>query len=460
MAIIAGFIVPHPPIIIPEIGKGEEKKLQQTANAFHRVAEEIAKIKPDTIIISSPHSPVYGDYFHISNKPIKQGSFKQFGARKVEFSVKSNAPFIKKIESTCLDLDFPMGILGNQNVELDHGIMVPMYFLNKHIKDYKVVLVSPSGLTPKEHYQAGKIISDLIEKEEKVVWVASGDLSHKLKSDGPYGLSKEGPIFDREITKILSSSDFIQLMEFDPIFCKNAAECGLGSFTMMAGAFDGYDVKTKVLSYEGPFGVGYTVATCYPIKVNNKRKLLKQLEKNEQVKLEKQKLIEDEYVLLARTALELYVRNHEVLDVPENITPDLINHKAGVFVSIHKNNKLRGCIGTIQPTTASIAEEIIQNAISSGTRDYRFHSISEEELPLLEISVDVLFPPEPIDSITELDTSIYGVIVRYKHKSGLLLPNLDGIDTVEEQVRVARHKAGIRENEPYTLERFKVVRHH
>ena len=133
--------------------------------------------------------------------------------------------------------------------------------------------------------------------------------------------------------------------------------------------------------------------------------------------------------------------------------------RAGVFVSIHKDGKLRGCIGTFLPTRTCIAEEIIQNAVSAATRDPRFDPVTADELEWLEINVDVLSAPERIRGPEELDVKKYGVIVSSGSRRGLLLPDLDGVDTVEEQVDIARKKGGIRENEPVTLERFEVVRH-
>jgi len=144
---------------------------------------------------------------------------------------------------------------------------------------------------------------------------------------------------------------------------------------------------------------------------------------------------------------------------PDNLSPDLINKRAGVFVSLKLDGSLRGCIGTISPTTPSLADEIIRNAISAGTEDPRFPPVTEEELSRIEYSVDVLGKAEKIDSHDELDPVRYGVIVTKGHRRGLLLPNLEGIDTVEEQVSIALRKAGISPHEDYRLERFEVVRH-
>ena len=145
--------------------------------------------------------------------------------------------------------------------------------------------------------------------------------------------------------------------------------------------------------------------------------------------------------------------------MPDYIPDEMKNTKAGAFVSIHKNGDLRGCIGTIMATKGSIAEEIIANAVSASTRDPRFPAITKDELPSLEINVDVLCEPELVDSIGQLDVKRYGVIVSSGHKRGLLLPDLEGVDTVEQQVEIAMYKGGISYDDDITLHRFEVVRH-
>ncbi|MDF2520344.1 MAG: uncharacterized protein K0R84_972, partial [Clostridia bacterium] len=168
---------------------------------------------------------------------------------------------------------------------------------------------------------------------------------------------------------------------------------------------------------------------------------------------------EDVYTRLARHTLESYIKTGRAPGFGEDLPEDMTEAKAGVFVSIKKNGQLRGCIGTISPTTESIADEIMQNAVSAGKEDPRFYPIEEEELEDLQYSVDVLMKPEPIEGPEELDVKRYGVIVRNGRKSGLLLPNLEGVDTVEEQISIALQKAGISKHEKYTMERFEVIRH-
>lgn len=168
-------------------------------------------------------------------------------------------------------------------------------------------------------------------------------------------------------------------------------------------------------------------------------------------------------VELARRTIEAYIKEGKIIEPPKELTPEM-REKAGVFVSIHKHGELRGCIGTIEPTQPNVAMEIIQNAISAATRDPRFPPVRPEELPDLEIKVDVLSPPEPVSSPEELDPKRYGLIVQsLKHpwKRGLLLPDLPGIDTVEKQIYWTRvHKAGITDpKEPVQMFRFEVKRY-
>jgi AmmeMemoRadiSam system protein A len=168
---------------------------------------------------------------------------------------------------------------------------------------------------------------------------------------------------------------------------------------------------------------------------------------------------ESDYVRLARETLENYVRYGEKIEVPEWVPQEFKTKRAGVFVSLKKGGMLRGCIGTIGPVRVNLAEEIIYNAISAGTQDPRFPAVRPEELSKLDYSVDVLGEPEKIDSMDQLDVKRYGVIVTSGYRRGLLLPDLEGVDTPQEQVAIALQKAGINKSERYELERFEVIRH-
>jgi AmmeMemoRadiSam system protein A len=164
-------------------------------------------------------------------------------------------------------------------------------------------------------------------------------------------------------------------------------------------------------------------------------------------------------VKLARRTIERYVRDGVVIEPPKVLSDELAR-RAGTFVSLHRGGELRGCIGTIEPVCANVAAEIIANAISAATRDPRFPPLRPDELADLDISVDVLTEPEPVSSLEELDPKRYGVIVQKGSRRGLLLPNLEGVETAQQQVTIALRKAWIDPDEPYHIYRFEVIRYH
>ena len=447
-------MVPHPPLIIPEVGKGEEKQVEKTISSYKKVAQEIAKLKPETIIISSPHANYYSDYFYISGSKKVKGNFGNFGASSVIFNEEIDIELAKEIETIASEENFPCGCIEDEI--LDHGTMVPLYFIRKELPKCKIIVVGLSTLPLIDNYHLGMIINKAINRlNRKVVFVASGDLSHKLQEYGPYGFITEGPEYDEKIMKTMSTANFNELLEYDEIFLDKAAECGHRSFTIMAGTLDGVSVKATELSHEDVTGVGYGICSFYPGDKDKEREFYN-IYLNSIIEKTKSN---DEYVNLAKKTIETYIKDNKKIEVPNNLSSELLNKKAGVFVSIHKLGKLRGCIGTFLPITNSIAEEIINNAISAATHDPRFSAVTKDELKYLEINVDVLSKPEPIDSLEQLNPKKYGVIVTNGNRKGLLLPNLDGIDTVDEQIAIAKSKAGILKNEVVSLERFEVVRH-
>ncbi len=460
MSIVGAFMVPHPPMIVPDVGRGSEEQVIDTTRAYEKVADEIASLKPETIIITSPHSIMYADYFHISPHRGAKGDFSEFRAPNVTFDEEYDRELIAAIEELAYKRDFPAGTLGEKNPRLDHGTMVPLYFIRNKYMRGKIVRIGLSGLPLTEHYRFGQMLKEAVEiTDRRVVLVASGDLSHKLQDYGPYGYAPEGPIYDERIMDVCGRAAFNELFDFDESFLNKAAECGHRSFVIMAGALDGMSVKTNVFSHQDVTGVGYGIISFYPNGEDDSRHFLDSYLDELKGKIADDKINADEYVRLARMSVEYYIRNGVPLELPKGLPKEMLSKKAGVFVSIHKHGYLRGCIGTTGPCEPSIAHEIIANAISASTRDPRFDPITEDELEWLEINVDVLGEPESIASADELDVKKYGVIVSSGAKRGLLLPDLDGVDSVEQQIDIARRKGGILEGEKIALQRFEVVRH-
>lgn len=430
------YIVPHPPIILPEIGKGQERVIQNTMNAYRMIAHDIASSKPQTIIVISPHAPCYRDYIQISDGPQAFGSFEAFGVKDVDMKVLYDEDFVDMLCSAAAAEGLPAGTLGEQNQTLDHGTMVPLHFILQEYTDFRLVRISVSGLNRDTQVAFGDCLRRVIDESQRnVAVIASGDLSHKLKEDGPYGFHPMGPVFDEQIVSMIKDNDYARLLDMDENIVEESTNCGYPAFLMLYGVLQAYPIDSQFLSYEGPFGVGYATAIISVLK-------------------------KDPYVALARESLEVYIRSQKVLPLRKSLPKELLTQQGGVFVSLKKFGELRGCIGTIAPVRENLAQEIISNAISAGTRDPRFMPVEEKELPYLEYSVDVLKDAEQIDTLEKLDVKRYGVIVSDEHRRGLLLPDLDGVDTPLQQISIALHKAGMDPDEPFMLERFEVVRHH
>ena len=218
-------------------------------------------------------------------------------------------------------------------------------------------------------------------------------------------------------------------------------------------------MRATVLSHEDVTGVGYGICTFYPEEADPSRRFLEAYREKIRRACRERAEKSDPWVRLARAAVEAWVLRRERLSVPKGLPEEMLTRRAGTFVSLHRFGRLRGCIGTIAAATGSVAEEILQNAVSACARDPRFPPVAPEELRELEISVDVLGDAEPVRSPEELDVMRYGVIVSRGRRRGLLLPNLEGVDSVADQIRIARQKGGIGEDEPFRLERFEVERH-
>lgn len=481
MPIQAAYAVPHPPLIVPSVGRGEENEIAATIAAYEEVARRIAAHAPDVLVVVSPHAPLYRDAFFVSGAPVSAGSMVRFGVPQERLEVKNDTDF-QQLLAERLERVGIFPACGREAIEnLDHAAFVPLYFVRDLLPETKLVRVGLSGLPATDHEQVGREIAAVTKDlGRNAVVIASGDLSHKLTADGPYGFNAAGPIFDEKVTGILGRGALDELFGLNEQLCEEAAECGLRSYQIMAGVLEDADFTSELLSYEGPFGVGYSVAAFEVADTNASKSegidvgvgvgagsgvdgfsgecadaVSGECAREGNVVCEE--LPEaDPLVALARETVEKYTRNGEVPLPPETVQ----GARAGVFVSLHEGEDLRGCIGTIEATQTTLAEEVISNAVSACSRDPRFTPVRPDELDFISYSVDVLMPAVPVDALSELDPERYGVIVTLGRRRGLLLPALEGVDTVEQQLAIAMQKAGIPVGAPgVQIEKFEVVRH-
>jgi MEMO1 family protein len=458
------YIMPHPPIAIPEVGGGEEKKISETLKACGQVAQKVADIRPDSIILVTPHGPVFSDAIAISLGDRIGGSLTKFGAPQVLMDININKELSNKIvekssERNIMTAPIDESFVKEYEVEyfLDHGAMVPLYFINQLYSNYNIVHITYGMLSKIQLYQFGMAIKEAVEESSsRAVFIASGDLSHRLSHEGPYGFNSHGPKFDNQLLEILKEGSVDKIFNMDCSLIEGAGECGLRSIYIMLGAMEGNEIKGNLLSYQDTFGVGYGVMDFELIHTgkSNFNILMENKKRRQQDRLKN----EDFYVRLARESLTHYLLEGEYIKPPDYVTAEMLNQKRGVFVSLKKDGQLRGCIGTFLPSTESVAQEIIRNAVEAGEHDPRFFPVDEDELEDIDFSVDVLTEPVHASS-EELDPKQYGVIVKSRKRSGLLLPDLEGVDTVEQQLDIVLQKAGISPWEEYSIEKFEVIRH-
>jgi AmmeMemoRadiSam system protein A len=455
---------PHPPIVIPEVGGDNLTKAQATVKGLQAMAAELVASAPEVVFLLTPHGNVFSDCISCLGEQELNGNLGAFGHQEINMHYTNDLELVSRLEQECAAEGIEFAVIDRSlakhhhlNAELDHGIMIPLYYLEQAgLKKVPIVAISIGFLPLVQLYKLGTVISRCARTlKRKAALVASGDMSHRLKDDGPYSFNPAGPEYDHLVKDLLDKKDIKSLLSIPEHLRENAGECGYRSLVIMLGALDGFDFESRVFSYEGPFGVGYLTAGFKPTAPG--ASFLEHWLEEEAREREERRSLESIPVKWARRVVESYIKSGQIPTLPEDWA-EIKQQKAAVFVSLKKSGQLRGCIGTILPVHDNLMEEIQENAISASTRDPRFNPVRPEELDQLEYSVDVLSKPEPATR-GELDPSRYGVIVSRGSKRGVLLPNLEGVDTVEEQLEIALQKAGISRTQGYSIERFEVVRY-
>lgn len=267
----AGFLMPHPPVLVPAIGRGREREARKTGDACALVAARIAEFAPDTIVVISPHAPLFRDYLYVYDAPELTGSFVDFGAPAIRYTFPQDSGLRELFSQALRDAGIPSGSLtGSRSSfrsadgDLDHGVLVPLSFVREAYDDFRLLALSSSGFDPETALKTGTLLGQAIaESGARVCVVASGDMSHKVNEESPYGMVKEGALFDHEICRAFSSSRLSDVLSIDSDLRAGAAECGYNSIVMMYGAL-GETATSSLVSYEAPFGIGYCVAECLP----------------------------------------------------------------------------------------------------------------------------------------------------------------------------------------------------
>ncbi len=459
-------LAPHPPIMVPEVGRDAIVEVRQSIDAMENLTERVIRSGAETVILISPHAPLDRDAFVAYDGPQLHADFANFRAPAATVHAQMDDELLEEITSVAAARN--LSLMKIKGLELDHGTAVPLYFLQRYGWKGKVVALGYSFLSNIDHLSFGQCIREAIEHLGRpVAFVASGDLSHRLKREAPAGYNSQAHLFDEEVVDAIRSCQTRRIVDLDPELRTIAGECGYRSLLVAIGVAQELDPSCEVISYEAPFGVGYLVAQLFAgsadlLSAPNALLSAGSADVPSATRAESARSSETgaELPALARRAVETFVTEGSALKAPPNPS-QLLNQRAGCFVSIKtRAGELRGCIGTVEPETDTLADELILNALSAATRDPRFAPVRAEELTELRYSVDVLSQAERA-KLDDLDPKVYGVIVEDRDglRRGLLLPNLEGVETAAQQVEIASRKAGIASGEEIKLWRFRADRY-
>jgi AmmeMemoRadiSam system protein A len=449
-AIVFSGIAPHPPIMVPEVGRESIAEVRSSVAAMAEFTNRIIASGAETVVLVSPHAPLDPTAFVAYCSPKLYGDFTNFRAPAARFEFPLDQEMLDAITTFAAADDYE--VMKLESSVLDHGSAVPLYFLDRNGWHGSVVVLGYTFLGNDDHLIFGKCIRLAAEAVGRpLAFIASGDLSHRLKPDAPAGFEPYAYLFDDEVVSAVHDNLPDRIVNIDQDLRRTAGECGYRSMLVALGATHALQPACEVLSYEAPFGVGYLVA-----QLTNKRASAIAPKVSDSASVGDDASVD--LPALARLAVETFVISGTQIAVPAGAGA-LLSARAACFVSIKTDkDELRGCVGTIEPVKENLADELIANAISAATRDPRFSSVSAIELGSLRYSVDILAVPEPA-VFEDLDPKVYGLIVEDSSgRRGLLLPDIPGVETASQQLEIAARKAGIPTGPSLKLSRFRVDR--
>lgn len=259
MPLVFAAFTPHAPVLIPEIGKENLAKISNTETAMKKLEQDFYVSKPESVVIISPHGKIFAEAFNINLNVDYSANFKEFGDFGLELKFKSDYLSIQEIRAAD-ETQKTVPIVLSSEPEIDHGFSVPLYYLTQHLKNIPIIPITYSGLGYQQHFAFGQFLYRHLSKiNKRFAVIASGDLSHKLTKNAPGGYSAQAKKFDKNLGELIKNRDTEGILKLDPNLIQEVAECGLRSIIILLGILESLNVKPEILSYEGPFGVGYLV---------------------------------------------------------------------------------------------------------------------------------------------------------------------------------------------------------
>jgi len=439
MSIPCAALMCHAPIVIPALAGSRGQACSKTTGAMRQVATDVLAHGPEVIVVVSPHAPRAAQSWAVVHDAEIAGTFSRFGRADLGLTLEG-APHAAEALSRVAQ-QYGLSVEAARGDDLDHGALVPLMFLAEAGFLGRVLVVSLPYPGTDQEERFGHIIAQAAAVcGERWAIIASGDMSHRLTADAPAGFHPRAKDFDLTFVRNLRHKDLRRATNVDAKLQALVAEDVVQSTRVAAAAVDYVATGLTVYSYEGPFGVGYCEAMLFSERAQGK---------DADPDAPPLRLVD-----IAHDAIVHALAGTHYL-VPELPAPWDAPH--AVFVTLRSpEGELRGCIGRTEPIFGSLALEVADCAVAAATRDHRMPSVETRELTRLGIEISVLEPPEPIESASQLDPKRFGVVVSQGERRGVLLPEVEGVDTVDDQLRIAMRKGEISAHAPYRLQRFRV----
>lgn len=440
--IVFAGLAPHAPILIPGVGDRDREAALDTTASLSRWAARVLRTAPETLVLLTPHSPRRSGELGLWRSSWLRGSFARFGSFDEGVELPLDGTLVDEIEREGRRRGLRFWSI--HEVALDHGALVPLWYLSEAGWKGPVVVVGLSDLDGTQDGFLGEAIASAAARAgRRIAVVASGDMSHRLKPSAPCGFDPRAKNFDRTFVDLLRAGAFERLGRIDGGLRELAAEDVVDPALVAVAACGGDYRGSEVLSYEGPFGVGYCVAVFFSDEKSSRAREVS---------------LCAELPSLARRAIREALKGRRRPPEELEVAGELLRQGC-VFVTLHeRSGRLRGCIGTLDPQQPDLARETWANAVSAALQDPRFASLREEELDAIQVSVTLLGPLERVRDLSALNPAEFGVVVSsYDGRRGVLLPGIAGIETAAQQVLIARRKGGIDSDEDIRLERFPAV---
>ena len=446
-AVVCAVLMPHAPILVPAVGGARGKAAQASSQAMRTAAAAVLSHRPEALVLISPHSPRKPGAFGLWGDDRLAGGFDPFGAPQARVSLPNDRRLANALAAEAQAR--AVAIWAIHNHQLDHGALVPLWFLAEAGWTGPTVVLSldssdDGGLT----FLGEAIAAAANELSRRIALVASGDMSHRLTAGAPCGFHPRAHEFDETFGHLVRAGNYREIQQINSELRELAAEDAVDSTLIAAAAVGWQSAGHRWLNYEGPFGVGYGVAILFAENAEASRNKAKVAAADPRDG--------DALPGVARLSVAAALRGSP--ELAPAATGEYVSSARGVFVTVcRRNGKLRGCVGTIVPVCANLVAETWRNARLAATQDNRFPPVTADELADLRFEVSVLHASEAVASEDELDPRRYGVIVATGDgRRGLLLPGIESIKSRAQQLRIARKKGWIEPDEPVTIQRFQV----